>query len=90
MNVSPWESSLVIQWLGLSAFTAVTQVQYLVRELRAHKTQGAAQMYNNSPSDSYTLSWVSPQSPVSNLIHSLTSWPTQSQLLDLHTQVRLL
>ena len=72
MHDSPWGSSLVVQWLGLSAFTAVTQVQHLVRELRAHKTQGAAQTYN-SPSDSYTLSRVSPQSPLSNLIHSLTS-----------------
>ena len=28
-------NSLMIQWLGLSAFPAVTQVQSLVRELRS-------------------------------------------------------
>ena len=27
----------VVQWLGLSTFTAVTQVQSLVRELKSHK-----------------------------------------------------
>ena len=29
-------NSLVVQWLGLSAFTAVGQVQSLVRELGSH------------------------------------------------------
>ena len=30
-------NSLVVQWLGLGIFTAVAQVQSLVRELRSHK-----------------------------------------------------
>ena len=34
--------SLAIQWLGLSAFTAVAKVQSLVRELRSHKLHGTA------------------------------------------------
>ena len=33
---------LVVQWLGLGAFTAGTQVQSLVRELRSHKLHGTA------------------------------------------------
>ena len=32
----------VVQWLGLSAFTAVAQVQSLVRELKSHKPWGVA------------------------------------------------
>ena len=35
-------NSLVVQWLGLCAFTARAQVQSLVRELRSHKPLGAA------------------------------------------------
>ena len=34
-------NSLVVQWLGLSAFTARAWVQSLVRELRSHKPSGA-------------------------------------------------
>ena len=30
-------NSLVVQWLGLSAFTAGAQVQSLVRQLKSHK-----------------------------------------------------
>ena len=33
----------MVQWLGLSAFPAVAQVQSLVRELRSFKLQGAAE-----------------------------------------------
>ena len=32
----------MVQWLGLSAFTAFTQVQSLVGELRSQKSCGAA------------------------------------------------
>ena len=35
-------NSLVVQWLGLSAFTARAWVQSLVRELRSHKLCGMA------------------------------------------------
>ena len=35
-------NSLSVQWLGLSAFTAVAQVQSLVRELRSCKLCGVA------------------------------------------------
>ena len=33
---------LAVQWLGLSAFTAMAQVQSLVRELRSCKSHGMA------------------------------------------------
>ena len=37
MFLNKWlENSLEVQWLGLSIFTAVAQVQYLVMELRSH------------------------------------------------------
>ena len=32
----------MVQWLGLGAFTAGTQVQSLVGELRSHKLRGAS------------------------------------------------
>ena len=32
-------NSLAVQWLGLTAFSAVARVQSLVRELRSHKTR---------------------------------------------------
>ena len=35
-------NSLAAQWLGLSTFSAVTQVSSLVRELRSHKQHGEA------------------------------------------------
>ena len=35
-------TSLVVQWLGLSASTARSWVQSLVRELKSHKLRGAA------------------------------------------------
>ena len=35
-------SSLAVQWLGLSAFTATDQIQSLVRELRPHKLSSVA------------------------------------------------
>lgn len=34
------ENFLAIQWLGLSVFTAMARVQYLLKELRYHKLQG--------------------------------------------------
>ena len=37
-----WGNSLVVQWLGLGAFTAVAQVQSLVGELRSPKPRGMA------------------------------------------------
>ena len=39
-------NSLVVQWLGLSAFTAAAQVQSLVGELRSHKLCGLARIKN--------------------------------------------
>ena len=38
-------NSLVVQWLGLSAFPVVAQVQYLVGELRSHKPPGVAKKH---------------------------------------------
>ena len=38
----------MVQWLGLSAFPAVAQVQSLVRELRSFKLQGAAEKKKKS------------------------------------------
>ena len=35
-------NSLAAKWLGLSTFSAVTQVSSLVRELRSHKPHGEA------------------------------------------------
>ena len=35
-------NSLAVQWLGLGTFTAVAQVQSLVRELRSRKPQSVA------------------------------------------------
>ena len=35
-------SSLVVQWLGLGAFTAMAWVHSLVRELRSRKARGKA------------------------------------------------
>ena len=35
-------NTLTVQWLGLSAFTAVAQVQSLVGELRLRKRHGPA------------------------------------------------
>ena len=35
-------NSLAVQWLGLGAFTAVAQVQSLVRELRSRKPHSTA------------------------------------------------
>ena len=37
-----WVNSLVVQWLGVSVFTLVAQVQSLVGELRSHKPRGVA------------------------------------------------
>ena len=42
LNKSHWGNSLVVQWLGLSAFTAVAQVQSLVRELKFCKLRCTA------------------------------------------------
>ena len=33
---------LVVQWLGLGAFTAVACVQSLVREIRSHRSRGVS------------------------------------------------
>ena len=38
----PFGNSLTVQWLGLYAFTAGTQFQLLVGELRAYKLHGTA------------------------------------------------
>ena len=38
-NILNSASSLAVQWLGLRAFTAVSQFQSLVGELRSHKLQ---------------------------------------------------
>ena len=40
-------SSLVAWWLGFWAFTAIAQVQSLVRELRSRKTHGMPPQNNN-------------------------------------------
>ena len=37
LKVNGLGNSLVVQWLGLSAFIVGAQVQSLVRELRSHK-----------------------------------------------------
>ena len=41
-NIKNFGNSLVVQWLGLSAFTAGTRVQALVWELRYRKLCGTA------------------------------------------------
>ena len=41
-EISQTGNSLVVQWLGLSTFTASVQVQSLVEELRSHKLCGMA------------------------------------------------
>ena len=38
-----WGSSLVVWWLGFSAFTAMVQIQSLVGKLRSQKLRGMAQ-----------------------------------------------
>ena len=43
--------SLVAQWLGSWAFTAVTQVQSLARELKSHKPHGVAKKSKSSQSE---------------------------------------
>ena len=42
----PFGTSLAVQWLGLSTFTAVGRVQSLIRELRSHKPCGTANNNN--------------------------------------------
>lgn len=42
MKITFLGNSLEVQWLGLGAFTAVVQVQSLVKELRSCKLYGAA------------------------------------------------
>ena len=37
-------NSLMAQWLGLGAFTALAQVQSLLGELRSHKPHGGAKI----------------------------------------------
>ena len=37
-------NSLVVQWLGLGAFSAVALVEFLACELRSHKLQVVAQI----------------------------------------------
>ena len=43
-------NSLGVKWLGLSAFTAVAQVQSLVGELRSHKPHSTAKKKKKSNS----------------------------------------
>ena len=41
-KIGEGESSLVVQWLRLGAFTAVAGVQYLIGELRSYQLCGKA------------------------------------------------
>ena len=41
------KTSLKVHWLGVSAFTAVGWVGSLVRELKSHKQQDAAEKKKN-------------------------------------------
>ena len=66
-------SSLVVQWLGFGAFTAVAQVQSLVAELRSLKPLGASKNKNRKtpiiPSSGSSTSAI------------LTFWAEYSSLL---------
>ena len=44
-KILKWGNFLVVQWLGLTAFTAVAWIQFLVGELRSHRPYNVA----NSP-----------------------------------------
>ena len=44
-------SSLVVQWLGLGAFTAVARVQSLVRELRSQSLEAQPKKKGNDHKD---------------------------------------
>ena len=68
---STLENSLVVQWLGLSAFTAGAQVQSLVRELRSRKKKSTLAPAPPHPSDSlHSISLVSvPLSPLKILYY---------------------
>ena len=62
-------SSLVAQWIGLCAFTAVSWVQSLVRELRSYKLHGIAKkkkkdvvciyVYTHTHTNTYTMDYYS-------------------------------
>ena len=45
----------MVQWLGLSAFTAMAQVQILVRELRSLQATGRGQKIINKILNYYNL-----------------------------------
>jgi len=44
---------LAVQWFGLRAFTAVAQVQFLVRELRSHLPHAAKKKKKKKPFEHY-------------------------------------
>ena len=44
---------MVVQWLGLSPFTARAWVQSLVRELKSSKPYGVAKITKNKPTKMY-------------------------------------
>ena len=52
-KVSEVWNSLMIQWLGLGAFTVGGQVQSLVRELRSLKLHGLAKKKKKKNSEAY-------------------------------------
>ena len=47
LKIQSQESFPAVQWLGLGAFTAWTQVQSLVGKLKSHKLYGAAKKQIN-------------------------------------------
>ena len=48
-------TSPAVQWLGLSAFTAVAWVQALFGELRSHKTHGVSPCRDTYPMRGYKI-----------------------------------
>ena len=48
-------NSLAVQWLGLSAYTATTQVQFLAGELRSHKLSDSVKKQTNKKSCGHNL-----------------------------------
>ena len=53
-------NSLVVQWLGLCAFTARAQVRSLVGELRSRKLHGAAEKKKKKKrQQTWTSAWSS-------------------------------
>ena len=70
-NKTVIRNSLVVQWLGLSSFTARAQDQSLVGELRSYKLHGTAKTKTNcNHKDSIFMSSVSCSTKWSNLRES--------------------